>query len=112
MPTSKTGAFPPTGGALPVCSLSETVTPTIALPPALNKTRLTSSEASAYLAVAHGVKRSSKTLDRLRCTGGGPEFERLDRSVYYRPAALDAWVLGKLSGPVGSTSAADVQGEG
>lgn len=81
-------------------------TPELCLPQSLRKARLTSPEASQYLALVHGVIRSSKTLDRYRSTGGGPDFQRLDRSIYYRPTDLDAWVTSKLSGPVGSTSEA------
>lgn len=104
-----TGAIPPHGGALPAHNLPDTTNPTVVLPPALRKARLTSPEASQYLALAHGVIRSPKTLDRLRCTGGGPRFQKLDRSVLYTPAELDAWVSAKISGLVGSTSEADVQ---
>ncbi|HEY8213384.1 MAG TPA: hypothetical protein VIG36_04540 [Methylocystis sp.] len=74
------------------------------LPPKLRKPRLRSDEASEYLRVAHGVTVARKTLDKLRCVGGGPEFEKFGVSALYRPASLDAWALAKISAPRRSTS--------
>ncbi len=37
-----------------------------------------------------GVKKS--TLDKLRCTGGGPRFTRRGSSVYYAIKDLDSWI--------------------
>lgn len=36
---------------------------------------------------------SKSTLDKLRVTGGGPEYAALGRVVVYRVEDLDAWVL-------------------
>jgi helix-turn-helix protein len=34
---------------------------------------------------------STKTLERWRVSGGGPEFMKLGRRVFYTQATLDAW---------------------
>ena len=44
---------------------------------------------------------STRTVERLRLTGGGPRFAKLGRRVLYRPADLNAWVAAQI---VGSTS--------
>ena len=50
---------------------------------------------------------SEKTLAKLACLGGGPEFHKAgDRVVLYTKEALDAWALAKISGPLKSTSEA------
>jgi hypothetical protein len=77
----------------------------LTLPPDLRKERYSSKEASKYLLVRHGVNVAVRSLDKWRCTGGGPEFQKFLRNAFYTPAALDAWVAGKLSKPVTSTSA-------
>ena len=60
--------------------------------------------ASAYLMERHGVCRAPTTLRNLRVKGGGPAFVKIGNEVYYTPEALDAWVKGKLTKPVFSTS--------
>lgn len=67
------------------------------LPPHLRKPRLTTPEASEYLAAAHGLKVAATTLSKLRCVGGGPAFDKFMQSCYYRQAALDEWVAQKLA---------------
>lgn len=42
--------------------------------------------AARYLAV------SVSTLNKLRCSGGGPPYYRIGRAVLYRRADLDSWV--------------------
>jgi hypothetical protein len=52
----------------------------------------TTPEAAQYVAL------SPKTLEKLRCIGGGPEFVRLGgganggRMIRYDPNALDSWI--------------------
>ena len=54
---------------------------------------LTVVEAAAYLRV------SKNYLDKLRVTGGGPEFFRLGRKkVVYHKAHLDAWMAARRYG--------------
>ena len=59
--------------------------------------RMRPSEAVAYLKAEHGVTVAASTLNKLRCLGGGPEFEHFGPSVYYQPNALDRWVEGRIS---------------
>lgn len=44
------------------------------------------------------------TLEKLRCTGGGPVFSKMGRSVIYSLSDLESWAVAKA---VGSTSEAD-----
>jgi hypothetical protein len=62
--------------------------------------------AAAYLR-DRGVKRSPATLRKLRCTGGGPRFRRLNGKPYYTEPDLDDWIEERLTAPIGSTSEAD-----
>jgi hypothetical protein len=59
--------------------------------------------ASDYLKSRYG-HGSVKTLAKLRCTGGGPEFHKAGRLVVYTRGALDKWAMAKLSRPLRSTS--------
>ena len=68
---------------------------------------LNGSGASDYLLKHWGIRRARATLAKLRCVGGGPEYVLIgDRSVGYRPAALDAWADSLISRPLRSTSEA------
>jgi hypothetical protein len=54
---------------------------------------LTTTAAAAYLAEQHGLKRSPRTLQNLRLTGGGPSYcKPSPNECLYRPDDLDAWV--------------------
>ena len=44
-------------------------------------------EAANYLGLSH------RTLEGMRCRGGGPAFLKLGRRVLYRQADLDQWAL-------------------
>ncbi len=44
-------------------------------------------DAAAYIGL------SKSTLEKLRVTGGGPEYSALGRVIVYRIEDLDAWVL-------------------
>ncbi len=48
---------------------------------------LRTTEAAAYIGL------SKSTLEKLRVTGGGPEYASLGRAVVYHTEDLDAWVL-------------------
>ncbi|MBB3747450.1 putative DNA-binding transcriptional regulator AlpA [Rhizobium sp. BK591] len=50
---------------------------------------LRTEDAATYTAV------SASTLNKLRLTGGGPEYIKLGKSVVYDPADLDAWLSSK-----------------
>jgi hypothetical protein len=63
--------------------------------------------AGAYLRAKYG-HGSEKTLAKLACLGGGPEFHKSgSRTVVYTKKALDDWALARISGPRRSTSEAD-----
>jgi hypothetical protein len=59
--------------------------------------------ASEYLTSRYG-HGAARTLAKLRCIGGGPEFHKAGRVVLYTREALDSWATGKLSRPLRSTS--------
>jgi hypothetical protein len=62
--------------------------------------------AGIYLTDKYG-HGSEKTLAKLACLGGGPEFHKAGgRVVLYTKEALDAWALAQISGPLKSTSEA------
>ena len=47
---------------------------------------LTTPEAAIFLGLIPNY------LEKLRITGGGPEFVKLGRAVRYEPQALDRWI--------------------
>ena len=51
---------------------------------------LTTEQAAKYLNL------SPKTLERLRCEGGGPAFLKLGRLVRYRIDSLQEWIASKV----------------
>ena len=60
--------------------------------------------AARYVRENYGIRCSEKWLAKLAVTGGGPRFYRNLRSVLYRRDSLDAWVVGRISGPMTSSS--------
>ena len=60
-------------------------------------------DAEKYLKEKYGFG-SQKSLAKLACTGGGPEFRKAGRMRLYEPAALDDWAQSKISAPVRTTS--------
>ena len=44
------------------------------------------------------------TLEKLRSTGGGPPFVKMNRKVLYRPSDVEAWVAERIC-----TSTADAR---
>ena len=44
---------------------------------------------------AQHLKCSTQWLEKLRCWGGGPEFNRIGRKVLYRRSALDKWAAAR-----------------
>jgi hypothetical protein len=59
--------------------------------------------AGEYLKTKFGFG-SEKTLAKLACIGGGPEFCKAGPVVLYEPARLDEWALAKIGAPQKSTS--------
>jgi hypothetical protein len=64
-------------------------------------------DAAQYLKSKYGYG-SARTLAKLACLGGGPIFRKVGRFILYTAADLDAWALSKISGPLASTSDANV----
>jgi hypothetical protein len=59
--------------------------------------------AGKYLKEKYGFG-SEKTLAKLACLGGGPEFRKAGDAVLYEPPKLDEWALAKIGAPQRSTS--------
>jgi hypothetical protein len=59
--------------------------------------------AGRYLKEKYGFG-SEKTLAKLACLGGGPEFRKAGDAVLYEPAKLDEWAQSKIGAPQLSTS--------
>ncbi|CAK7257256.1 MULTISPECIES: hypothetical protein [unclassified Shinella] len=77
----------------------------LCLPTALRaKVRYRSDEASTYLGTVHGLTVAMRTLDKYRSVGGGPRFQKFNRSALYHRDDLDAWALEKLGDTKASTS--------
>ncbi len=59
--------------------------------------------AGEYLKAKYGFG-SEKTLAKLACIGGGPEFCKAGTAALYQPAKLDEWALAKIGPSQRSTS--------
>jgi hypothetical protein len=59
--------------------------------------------AGGYLKDKYGFG-SERTLAKLACLGGGPEFRKAGSTVLYEPAKLDEWAISKVGQPQRSTS--------
>lgn len=81
-------------------------TPELCLPPALRKPRLRRWEAADYLRLVHGIEVAPATLAKWASVGGGPAYQKVNRTPLYPTTELDAWAAGKLSDPVRNTSEA------
>lgn len=64
----------------------------LCLPPALRKPRLRRDAASQYLELAHGITMAPATLATLATRGGGPPFQKVNRT------SLSPRLLGRLGG--------------
>lgn len=60
-------------------------------------------QAAEYLKGKFGFG-SGRTLAKLACIGGGPEFRKAGSTVLYEPAKLDEWARAKIGAPQSSTS--------
>lgn len=74
------------------------------LPRHLRKPRLNRREASEYLELEHGIIRAPVTLASLACRGGGPKYQKVNRSPLYPRDELDAWADSILSPPAATTA--------
>jgi hypothetical protein len=78
--------------------------PEVILPSNLRKPRLRRWEAAEYLKLVHGIEVAPATLAKWVTVGGGPEYQKMNRTPLYPTASLDAWVTQKLSAPVRNSS--------
>jgi hypothetical protein len=88
--------------------MNETATPAttgVILPPYLRKPRLRRWEAAEYLKLVHGIEVAPATLAKWVTVGGGPDYQKMNRTPLYPTAGLDAWVAEKLFAPVRNSSA-------
>lgn len=76
----------------------------LCLPPALKKPRLRRDEASQYLEQAHGIILAPATLATMASRGGGPAFQKMNRTPLYPRRVLDEWAIEKLGDLRTSTS--------
>jgi hypothetical protein len=60
-------------------------------------------QAAAFLTEL-GYRTAPATLNKLRCVGGGPEFELFGRRTLYCETALLHWVATRTAGPRRSSS--------
>lgn len=79
-------------------------TPELCLPPALRKPRLRRWEASEYLRIVHGIVVATATLAKLACIGGGPAYNKANRTPLYPVEELDRWARERLGKLLHSTS--------
>lgn len=73
------------------------------MPDVSTEQRHTPQRAAAFLS-DHGFPVSKSTLDKLRVTGGGPEYELFGSRVMYPESALLAWAETKRTRRLSSTS--------
>ena len=76
----------------------------VTLPSALRKPRLRRWEAAEYLKLAHGIEVAPATLAKWASVGGGPSYQRVNRTPVYPTTELDRWANEKLGAPINSTS--------
>jgi hypothetical protein len=65
--------------------------------------RLDTRQAAAFLTDL-GFRTAPATLNKLRCVGGGPEFECFGRQPLYSATALLNWAATRCTKPRRSTS--------
>src|SRR5262245_63142873 len=65
--------------------------------------RLNTRQASEFL-TASGYTTAPATLNKLRCIGGGPAFEKFGRRPLYSETSLLEWVESRTTHPLSSTS--------
>lgn len=70
----------------------------------LKKPRMRRDHASQYLELAHGITMAPATLATLATRGGGPPFQKVNRTPLYPRVLLDAWATEKLGPLRGMTS--------
>jgi hypothetical protein len=72
----------------------------VVLPANLRKPRLRRWEAAEYLKLVHGIEVAPATLAKWVTVGGGPKFQKVNRTPLYPTVDLDSWATEKLSVPL------------
>jgi hypothetical protein len=67
---------------------------------------------AAEFLTGQGFEVSPETLATMATRGGGPRFRRFGRKPLYEEDDLLAWAEGRLSPPLSSTSAAQIEAAG
>jgi hypothetical protein len=76
----------------------------LCLPEKFNRPRLRRKLAAEYLELRWGITIAPSTLAKWACIGGGPNFQRVNRTPLYSLVGLDAWALQKLGPTINNTS--------
>jgi hypothetical protein len=76
----------------------------LSLPDKFNRPRLRRKIAAEYLELRWGITVAPSTLAKWACIGGGPEFQRMNRTPLYSVVGLDAWARQKLGPTICNTS--------
>ncbi len=76
----------------------------LCLPEKFNRPRLRRKVAAEYLELRWGITIAPSTMAKWACTGGGPEYQLMNRTPLYTPVGLDAWALKKLGPAITNTS--------
>jgi hypothetical protein len=76
----------------------------LCLPDKFNRPRLRRRLASEYLELRWGITIAPSTLAKWACVGGGPDFQRMNRTPLYSLVGLDAWARQKLGPTICNTS--------
>ncbi|MBF0296779.1 MAG: helix-turn-helix domain-containing protein [Magnetococcales bacterium] len=84
----------------PTLAASAAIIERFARSPATQRPKLKRPDAAQYMGI------STSTLEKFACTGGGPQFIKLGKTVLYDPSDLDSWLEARK---VSSTSEADAR---
>jgi hypothetical protein len=76
----------------------------LCLPDKFNRPRLRRKIAAEYLELRWGITVAPSTLAKWACIGGGPVFQRMNRTPLYSVVGLDAWARQKLGPTICNTS--------
>jgi hypothetical protein len=74
------------------------------LPEKFKRPRLRRKIAAEYLELRWGITIAPTTLAKYACVGGGPDFQRMNRTPLYSLVGLDAWARQKLGPTICNTS--------
>jgi hypothetical protein len=76
----------------------------LCLPKHLDKPRLRREHAAQYLDIKHGIQVAVSTMAKWACVGGGPPYQKYNRTPLYGRDDLDRWAIERLGPVLRSTS--------